>query len=37
MAPGPALLPTWQPLPADVAEWMGLDESMLPYALDLAG
>ena len=27
----------WEPLPPDVAAWMGLDEAMVPFALDLAG
>jgi hypothetical protein len=32
----------WEPLPHDVAEWMGLDESMVPltfglHTADLAG
>ena len=27
----------WEPLPPDVAEWMGLDEAMVPFARDLAG
>jgi hypothetical protein len=26
----------WEPLPDDVAEWMGMDVTMLPFALDLA-
>lgn len=26
----------WEPLPDEVADWMGLDESMVPFALDLA-
>jgi hypothetical protein len=32
------LLPydAWEPLPHDVAEWMGMDEEMLPFLLDLA-
>jgi hypothetical protein len=25
----------WEPLPADVAEWMGMDESMVPFILDV--
>ena len=27
----------WEPLPHDVAEWMGLDESMVPFTYDVAG
>ncbi len=27
---------SWEPLPADVAEWMGMDEAMVPFVLDLA-
>jgi hypothetical protein len=23
----------WEPLPADVAEWMGMDEAMVPLIL----
>jgi hypothetical protein len=23
----------WEPLPADVAEWMGMDEEMVPFIL----
>jgi hypothetical protein len=23
----------WEPLPADVAEWMGMDEAMVPFIL----
>jgi hypothetical protein len=32
------LLPydAWEPLPHDVAEWMGMDEEMVPFVLDLA-
>ena len=32
------LLPydAWEPLPPDVAEWMGMDEDMVPFVLDLA-
>ena len=26
----------WEPLPPDVAGWMGLDEAMVPFARDLA-
>ena len=26
----------WEPLPHDVAEWMGMDEAMVPFALDTA-
>ena len=26
----------WEPLPSDVADWMGMDLDMLPFALDLA-
>ena len=25
----------WEPLPADVAEWMGMDEAMVPFILDV--
>ncbi|WP_257735093.1 hypothetical protein [Nocardioides dokdonensis] len=25
-----------EPLPADIMEWMGMDESMVEFALDLA-
>ncbi len=25
-----------EPLPADVMEWMGMDEAMVPFVLDLA-
>ena len=25
----------WEPLPADVAEWMGMDETMVSFAVDL--
>lgn len=27
----------WEPLPADVAEWMGMDETMVPFAVELGG
>jgi hypothetical protein len=27
----------WAPLPADVAEWMGMDEAMVPFILDVTG
>lgn len=26
----------WEPLPHDIAEWMGMDEDMVPFLLDLA-
>ena len=26
----------WERLPSEVAEWMGMDTAMLPFALDLA-
>ena len=29
--------PAWEALPLDVADWMGLDETMVDFALDLAG
>ena len=25
----------WEPLPDDVAEWMGMDTSMVPFAVEL--
>jgi hypothetical protein len=28
---------TWEALPSEVAEWMGLDEAMVPFALNVAG
>jgi hypothetical protein len=28
--------PGWEPLPADVAEWMGMDDAMVPFVLDVA-
>ena len=30
-------LDAWEPLSADVAEWMGLDEAMVPLVLGLDG
>jgi hypothetical protein len=29
-------LDVWEPLPVDVIEWMGMDEAMVPFALDVA-
>ena len=29
--------PVWESLPHDLADWMGMDEPMLAFALDLAG
>ena len=26
----------WEPLPDDVAEWMGLDTDMVPHAVEMA-
>lgn len=25
----------WEPLPPDIADWMGMDETMVPFARDL--
>ncbi|MDP9821778.1 hypothetical protein J2S59_001587 [Nocardioides massiliensis] len=28
--------PAWRPLPPEIAEWMGMDEAMVPFALAVA-
>lgn len=32
----PAMGPEWQPLPREVADWMGMDETMVLHAAELA-